>query len=55
MLQRVPRYRSLRVNGTMTADAWDGEKGGVYFVKVLQDSDIRGVIYVNHLMVIGSD
>ena len=51
MLQRVPRYRSLRANGTMTADAWDGEKGGVYFVKVLQNSDIRGAIHVNHLVI----
>ncbi|MAO82670.1 MAG: hypothetical protein CMH50_02110, partial [Myxococcales bacterium] len=44
MLQRVPRYRSLRVDGTMTADPWDGTKGGVFFVKVLGDADIRGTV-----------
>ena len=26
----------MTVNGTLTADAWDGDKGGVMFVKVLQ-------------------
>jgi hypothetical protein len=44
MLQRVPRYRSLRVNGTLTADAWSGEKGGVMFVKVLQSTEVVGNI-----------
>jgi hypothetical protein len=44
MLQRVPRYRSLRVDGTLTADGWNGTKGGVFFVKVLDSADIRGNI-----------
>ena len=44
MLQRVPRYRSLTVNGTLTADAWNGEKGGVMFVKVLQSTEVLGSI-----------
>jgi hypothetical protein len=44
MLQRVPRYRSLRVNGTLTADVWDGSKGGVMFVKVLQSTEVIGSI-----------
>ena len=44
MLQRVPRYRSLTVNGTLTADAWNGEKGGVMFVKVLGSAEILGTI-----------
>jgi hypothetical protein len=44
MLQRVPRYRSLLVNGTLTADAWNGEKGGVFFVKVLQSTEVVGTI-----------
>ncbi|MBM65189.1 MAG: hypothetical protein CMH55_03025, partial [Myxococcales bacterium] len=48
MLQRVPRYRSLRVNGNLTADEWDGTKGGIFFVKVLGSADIRGTLEMNH-------
>jgi hypothetical protein len=44
MLQRVPRYRSLRINGTLTADAWNGEKGGVMFVKVLGSTEVIGSV-----------
>ena len=48
MLQRVPRYRSLTVNGTLTADAWNGEKGGIFFVKVLQSTEVIGSINMDN-------
>ncbi|MDE0882278.1 MAG: hypothetical protein OSB21_06760 [Myxococcota bacterium] len=44
MLQRVPRYRSLRVIGSLTADSWDGEKNGIMFVKVLGSAEVLGNI-----------
>jgi len=48
MLQRVPRYRSLRVNGTLTADTWNGDKGGVMFIKVLQSTEVLGSVNMNN-------
>ena len=47
MLQRVPRYRNLTVNGTMTANAFDGDIGGVFVVKVLNQVNINGTIDMN--------
>ena len=35
MLQRVPHYTDVTVRGTLTANAWDGERGGVVFFKAL--------------------
>ena len=55
MLQRIPRYRSLRVNGTMNADAWDGEKGGVFFIKVLGSAEVLGSIEMNAKGYLGTD
>jgi hypothetical protein len=33
MLQRVPRYRNVSIDGTLTANAWNGTVGGVLFFK----------------------
>ncbi len=35
MLQRVPHYTEVTLAGTLTANAWDGERGGVVFLKAL--------------------
>lgn len=34
IVQRVPHYRNVTVGGTLTANAWDGTKGGILFIKV---------------------
>ncbi|MEO1383813.1 MAG: hypothetical protein AAFV78_11335, partial [Bacteroidota bacterium] len=43
-LVRVPRYQDARVDGDLTAPAWDGETGGVLILEVLDslilDSDL---------------
>ncbi|MBN2495421.1 MAG: hypothetical protein JXR96_12575 [Deltaproteobacteria bacterium] len=46
MLQRVPRYSSMSVasSGTLTANAWNGETGGVLVVKVLGEVNINGTV-----------
>jgi len=42
-LVRVPRYNSLTINspGILTADAWDGKKGGALIVEVLTGTTIN--------------
>ena len=34
IVQRIPRYRNATVNGTLTANAWNGAMGGLLFIKV---------------------
>ena len=43
-LQRVPHLASLTVAGTLTANAWDGTKGGLIFIRVLGDAVVSGEI-----------
>jgi hypothetical protein len=33
IVQRIPRYRNVTISGTLTADAWDGSRGGIMFIK----------------------
>jgi len=49
MLQRVPNYTDVTVNFgmTMTADAWDGTKGGVLYFKASGTVINNGAISVN--------
>ena len=47
MVQRVPHYRNVYVKGTLTADAWDGTKGGVLFFKASNTVQILGYVNMN--------
>ena len=51
MLQRVPNYSSVTVNGSVnfTASAWDGAKGGVMFFRATEAVAIDGTIHTNSL------
>jgi hypothetical protein len=40
LVQRIPHYRNVTVNGTLTANAWNGTVGGLLFIKA------RGAMYV---------
>lgn len=40
IVQRIPHYRNVTVSGTLTANAWDGNLGGLLFIKV------RGLLVV---------
>jgi hypothetical protein len=40
VVQRIPHYRNVTVNGTLTANAWNGATGGLLFIKA------SGAIYV---------
>jgi hypothetical protein len=33
IVQRIPRYRHVTVSGTLTANPWDGNTGGILFIK----------------------
>ena len=48
MLQRIPHYRKVVVNGTLTADAWDGARGGVLFFKASQSVEVKGSVNMNY-------
>ncbi|MBI5548492.1 MAG: hypothetical protein HY901_31810 [Deltaproteobacteria bacterium] len=41
VVQRIPHYGNVTVNGTLTANAWDGSKGGLFFIKA------KGALVVN--------
>jgi len=47
MLQRVPHYTDVTVTGTLTADSWDGERGGVLFFKALGSTEVRSTIHLD--------
>ena len=49
MLQRVPNYTDVTVNSgiTLTANAWDGTKGGVLFFRANGSVSIVGTININ--------
>ena len=46
MLQRIPNYTSVFVNSgvTLTANAWDGIKGGVLFLRANNSLAIDGIV-----------
>ncbi len=44
MLQRVPNYTNVTVNGTLTAAAWDGLKGGVLALRA--SGTLSGSYYI---------
>ncbi len=54
---RVPRYNDLTIsNGaTLTADAWDGQTGGVVVVEVLGNTVVNGTIDVSEKGFRGGD
>ncbi len=33
IVQRIPHYRNVTISGTLTANAWDGNLGGILFIK----------------------
>lgn len=41
---KVPEYSDAEVTGTLTADAWDGDKGGILALSVLDTLYINGTI-----------
>jgi len=47
MVQRVPHYRNVVVKGTLTADKWDGTKGGVLFFKASGTVQVSGTVTMN--------
>lgn len=51
MVQRVPNYTSVTINGstTLTASAWNGTKGGVLFFRATGTVTVTGTISVNSL------
>ena len=44
VVQRVPHYRNVVVKSTLTADAWDGIKGGVLFFKASGTVQVLGSV-----------
>ncbi len=47
MVQRIPHYRKVYIKGTLTADSWDGSRGGVLFFKASQTVEVLGSINMN--------
>ena len=47
MIQRVPHYRNVVIKGSLTADAWDGTKGGVLFFKASGTVQVTGSVSMN--------
>ena len=57
ILQRVPHFLSLAVpaGGTLTAAAWDGQKGGVVALRVTGTAAIAGAVQADALGFRGGD
>lgn len=55
MLQRIPRYRSVSVDGTLTASGWTGSTGGLLFFKASSAVSVNlgGTITVSGLGYLG--
>lgn len=47
MVQRVPHYTDVTINGTLTADAWDGNKGGLLLFRATGRVTVNGSINMN--------
>ncbi len=48
MVQRVPQYDNLTINGNATIQDWDGELGGIFAVKVKNRLTIGGTVNVSN-------
>ncbi len=48
VVQRVPHYRNVHIKGTLTADNWDGTRGGVLFFKASGTVQIPGSVNMNY-------
>jgi len=48
VVQRVPHYRNVYVKGTLTADSWDGTRGGVLFFKASGTVQVLGSVNMNY-------
>ena len=44
VVQRVPHYRNVYVKGSLTADSWDGTRGGVLFFKASGTVQVLGSV-----------
>ena len=44
---RIPRYKSLTVSNTITADSWNGSKGGILAIEVQGDLTINAGGFIN--------
>ena len=40
-VQKIPHYNNVSVNGTWTTEDWNGESGGVFFVRILGTLEIN--------------
>ena len=48
VVQRVPHYRNVYIKGTLTADYWDGIRGGVLFFKASGTVQILGTVTMSN-------